>query len=164
MTKDDKLPSKKKADPSEVAAFLNKVSATPVNKVGAGRGRLLFAMDATASREPTWDHAARLQGEMFQATAELGGLDVQRPLARGVSAVVAAEAVVHDVGVVEIRRHPGHRRVAIVAVVATGDVRRMFAGCRYAIMTRAAGTRLIKRLGNSTTCWNCDIFYGYLLH
>ena len=32
-------------------------------------GRLIFAMDATASREPTWDRACQIQGEMFDATA-----------------------------------------------------------------------------------------------
>ena len=31
----------------------------------AGRGRLVFALDATMSRQPTWDLACRLQGEMF---------------------------------------------------------------------------------------------------
>src|SRR3546814_4132004 len=36
---------------------------------GGRRGRLIFAMDATASREPTWDRACRLQGEMFKETA-----------------------------------------------------------------------------------------------
>ena len=43
----------------------------------SGRGRLIFALDATASRDPTWDRACQLQGEMFEATASLGGLDIQ---------------------------------------------------------------------------------------
>lgn len=38
---------------------------------------MIFALDATASREPTWDRACRIQGEMFEATAALGGLDVK---------------------------------------------------------------------------------------
>ena len=42
-----------------------------------GRGRLIFALDATASREPSWDRACRIQGEMFEATAAFGGLDVK---------------------------------------------------------------------------------------
>lgn len=63
---------------SEVADFLAKVASAPAPVAGAGsRGRLLFAMDATASREPTWDHACQIQGEMFATTASLGGLDVQ---------------------------------------------------------------------------------------
>ena len=46
-------------------------------------GRLIFAMDATASREPTWDRACQIQGEMFDATAALGGLSVQLVYYRG---------------------------------------------------------------------------------
>ena len=42
----------------------------------SGRGRLVFALDATATREATWDRACLIQGEMFEATAALGGLDL----------------------------------------------------------------------------------------
>jgi len=45
----------------------------------------MFALDATASREPSWDRACRIQGEMFQATAALGGLDVKLVYYRGFS-------------------------------------------------------------------------------
>lgn len=66
-----------------VEEFLQKVAATPVTKPAGQRGRLMFAIDATASREPTWDMACHLQGEMFQETANLGGLDVQLVYYRG---------------------------------------------------------------------------------
>lgn len=68
---------------SEIDNFLNKVASTPAPIRGVGGGRLMFAMDATASREPTWDHACHIQGEMFQATAALGGLSVQLVYFRG---------------------------------------------------------------------------------
>jgi len=71
-----------KSDKAEVDAFLAKLKATPV-PTGQGRGRLIFAMDATASREPTWAQACRIQNEMFTATAALGGLDVQLVFYRG---------------------------------------------------------------------------------
>jgi hypothetical protein len=45
--------------------------------------RLIFALDATASREPTWTMARELQGEMFHEAAKLGGLDVQLVYYRG---------------------------------------------------------------------------------
>ncbi len=77
----NRLPSK--ANSSEVADFLAKVAATPTVRSASGRGRLMFAMDATASREPTWDRACHLQAEMFQATDGLGGLDVQLVFYRG---------------------------------------------------------------------------------
>ena len=77
-----KVPEKKAAQ-ANVDAFLEKVRLTPVGKKTGERGRLLFVMDATASREPTWDMAARIQGEMFQATTALGGLEIQLAYYRG---------------------------------------------------------------------------------
>lgn len=71
------------ATDDEVAAFLRRLAATPAPGTEGKRGRLIFAMDATASREPTWDRACHLQGEMFEATAALGGLDVQLVFYRG---------------------------------------------------------------------------------
>ncbi len=67
----------------EVNKFLSKVAATPVRKPSADRGKLIFMMDATASREPTWYRACRLQGEMFKATDSLGGLSIQLCYYRG---------------------------------------------------------------------------------
>jgi hypothetical protein len=63
----------------EVDAFLARVRGESSIGVG-GRGRLIFALDATMSRQPTWDMACRLQGEMFSA---IGGLDVQLVYYRG---------------------------------------------------------------------------------
>jgi hypothetical protein len=48
------------------------------------RGRLIFALDATASREPTWDQAMRIQSAMFTETRDLGGIEVQLCFYRGV--------------------------------------------------------------------------------
>jgi hypothetical protein len=47
------------------------------------RGRLIFALDATASREPTWDLASQLQATMFEEAAKVGSLDVQLIYYRG---------------------------------------------------------------------------------
>ncbi len=55
----------------------------PAAKPTGQRGRLIFAMDATASREPTWDRACHIQGEMFEQTANLGGLEIQLCYYRG---------------------------------------------------------------------------------
>lgn len=71
-----------KSGSKDVAAFLDKVARTPA-KTGGQQGRLIFAMDATASREPTWDTACQLQAEMFQETGSLGGLAVQLAWYRG---------------------------------------------------------------------------------
>jgi len=74
---------------SQVEAFLKKVATTPLVKADGERGRLVFAMDATASRQPTWDQACQLQGEMFTETAKLGGLDIQLVYYRGYGDFVA---------------------------------------------------------------------------
>lgn len=68
---------------SGVDTFLKKVASTPVTPRAGERGRLIFAMDATASREPSWDRACQIQGQMFEETATLGGLDVQMAYYRG---------------------------------------------------------------------------------
>lgn len=64
-----------------VDAFVRRVAATPPQ--AAGRGRLVFALDATASRQPTWDAARGIQSEMFRAAEQLGGLSVQLVFYRG---------------------------------------------------------------------------------
>ncbi|EWY39321.1 hypothetical protein N825_06345 [Skermanella stibiiresistens SB22] len=83
MADDDKTLPTTSASRSEVDAFLRKVAATPNPNRTGRRGRLMFAMDATASRQPTWDQACHIQAEMFQATSALGGLDVQLVFYRG---------------------------------------------------------------------------------
>ena len=77
----DRLPAKSSS--AEVDAFLRDLNRAPAVQPGGGRGRLIFALDATASREPSWDRASRIQGEMFEATAKLGGLDVRLVFYRG---------------------------------------------------------------------------------
>ncbi len=81
MTGDKKLPG----TPSQSAVddFLRKVAQAQAVPADEGRGRLVFAMDATASREPTWDRASHIQAEMFAETAALGGLEIQLVYYRG---------------------------------------------------------------------------------
>ena len=81
MPDDRKVPSTAGANP--VDAFVKQIGSLPANRTPGSRGRLLFAMDATASREPTWDHACTIQGEMFVAADALGGLDVRLAFYRG---------------------------------------------------------------------------------
>ena len=63
---------------SRVNKFLAGVSARP-----ASRGNLVFALDATASRERTWDTACQLQARMFQEVAMIGSLSMQLVYFRG---------------------------------------------------------------------------------
>lgn len=88
MSADSKLPKAPSgtapavSSQGEIDAFLDRLRSTP-GRTDSRRGRLIFAMDATASRQPTWDRACRIQGEMFQATDAVGGLEVQLVFYRG---------------------------------------------------------------------------------
>jgi hypothetical protein len=77
----------------EIEAFLARArSLTPSVEPGQ-RGRLIFALDATLSRQPTWDEATRLQAEMFSEAAAIGGLDVQLVYYRGIAECRASRFV-----------------------------------------------------------------------
>ncbi len=70
----------------DVSSFLEQVKRMPpVERSQGERGRLIFAMDATMSRQPTWDRALQIQSEMFIETERIGGLDVQLVYFRGFS-------------------------------------------------------------------------------
>jgi hypothetical protein len=66
---------------AEIDAFL--AQAGQVAPASQARGRLIFALDATMSRQPTWDIACQLQSEMFDTAAAIGGLAVQLVYFRG---------------------------------------------------------------------------------
>jgi hypothetical protein len=76
-------PLSKKTDRQAVDAFVDRLRKTPA-PVGSGQqGRLIFALDATASRAHTWDQACHLQAEMFEVAAAQGGLRIQLAYYRG---------------------------------------------------------------------------------
>ena len=77
-----------RASRAEIDTFLSKARAAP-----SGRVRLVFALDATMSRQPTWDRACRLQGEMFGAVDGAGSLAVQLVYFRGFSECRASKWV-----------------------------------------------------------------------
>ncbi|SFK12736.1 hypothetical protein [Bradyrhizobium sp. cf659] len=66
----------------DIAAFVAKARALSPHAPGA-KGRLIFALDATMSRQPTWDMACALQADMFRETAALGSLDIRLVYYRG---------------------------------------------------------------------------------
>jgi hypothetical protein len=70
---------------SDIDAFLAQVRRLPRGTEPGKRGRLIFALDATMSRQPTWDTACRLQADMFREAASIGGLDIQLAYYRGLA-------------------------------------------------------------------------------
>lgn len=67
---------------NDIAAFVAKARAMSPHRAGA-RGRLVFALDATMSRQPTWDMACTLQADMFREAGSLGSLDIRLVYYRG---------------------------------------------------------------------------------
>jgi hypothetical protein len=86
----------KSSTSGEIDAFLRQAKAMTVARTSAG-GRLVLALDATMSRQPTWDLACALQGEMFDAVGKAGSLDVQLVYFRGLGECRASKFV-NDTG------------------------------------------------------------------
>lgn len=101
--------------------------------------RLIFAVDATASRQPTWDTATKLTAQMFQTAAANGGLELQLVYYRGerefsalrwmsdapalsaaMSGVMCAAGPT-QIGRVLAHAHTENRRSNVAAVVLVSD-------------------------------------------
>ena len=112
----------------EVADFLQKVALTPRPASTGVRGRLLFAMDATASREASWDMACQIQGDMFAETATLGGLDVQLAFYRGFGEFRASPWVSSSAELIpfmsRVRCRGGHTQIERVLRYAARETER----------------------------------------
>ena len=76
------LPEVKASTTEDIAAFVARARAMSPHAPGA-KGRLIFALDATMSRQPTWDMACALQADMFREAAALGSLDIRLVYYRG---------------------------------------------------------------------------------
>ncbi|WP_395687541.1 VWA domain-containing protein [Aestuariivirga sp.] len=67
----------------DVEAFLDSLKDVPVRSQGQPAGRLVLAMDATMSRQHSWDTALAIQANMFAEAGRVGGLAVQLVYFRG---------------------------------------------------------------------------------
>ena len=82
--KSGSLPETAPSASEDIAAFVAKARAMSPHAAGA-KGRLVFALDATMSRQPTWDMACALQADMFREAAALGSLDIRLVYYRGLN-------------------------------------------------------------------------------
>jgi hypothetical protein len=130
-------PPSQRASSREVEEFLQK--SRDIARFAEKQPRLLFAIDATASRQPTWDTACRHQREMFLATRNVASLAVQLCYYRGFNEFRATPWLtdsddlagrmgkVHCEGghtqIARLLRHAlaEHARVKIRALVFIGD-------------------------------------------
>ncbi len=69
----------------DIDAFVRQLNVLRPVAGNGRRGRLIMAMDATLSRQPSWDMALEVQSTMFAAVAAVGTLDVQLVYFRGLN-------------------------------------------------------------------------------
>jgi hypothetical protein len=113
---------------AEIDAFVARARTVAPQLAAGQRGRLIFALDATMSRQPTWDEACRLQADMFREAAAIGGLDVQLVYYRGLSECRASRWVsdaARLAGLMEqIDCRGGHTQIGRVLTHARGETER----------------------------------------
>ncbi|MGE0425324.1 MAG: VWA domain-containing protein [Reyranellaceae bacterium] len=121
------IPAPRGALSREVDRFLDRARRVPAvaSDASTARGRLLFCMDATASREPTWDQARRIQGDMFVAAEKLGGLAVRLAFYRGFDEFKASEWVTGGVELARLMSRvdclAGHTQIARSLALAVDE-------------------------------------------
>ena len=112
----------------EIDAFLERVKSLGPAATGGKRGRLVFALDATMSRQPTWDSACALQADMFREAASTGGLDIQLVYFRGLGEcrasgwVAGAEKLASLMSAIDCRG--GHTQIGRILAHARKETRR----------------------------------------
>ena len=130
-------PPSRRSSSTDVARFLHRSKS--ISRFVERQPRLLFAIDATASRQPTWDSACQQQQEMFRATGKVAQLAVQLVYYRGFNELCASQwlsdsselarlmgSVRCEGGHTQIARllrhaHGEHRKANIRALVFIGD-------------------------------------------
>jgi hypothetical protein len=91
-SRDEAQPPARGSQSAAIDLFLGEAKRLAQGPLGA-RGRMVFALDATMSRRPAWDLACKLQAQMFDEAAAIGGLDVQLVYFRGFAECRASDFV-----------------------------------------------------------------------
>ena len=130
-------PPARRSSSRDIDRFLQK--SRHISEFVARQPRLLFAIDATASRQPTWDRASEVQQDMFLAAGGIATLAVQLAYYSGFQQFCASPwltdsqqlsqfmAAVRCEGghtqIARLLRHAmsEHRKLAVRAVVFIGD-------------------------------------------
>ena len=107
-------PPSPRSSSQDITRFLQKSRA--ITQFVEKQPRLLFAIDATASRQPTWDSASRLQQEMFLATGNIAELTVQLCYYRGLQELCTSRWLTDSAELAHlmarVRCEGGHTQIA----------------------------------------------------
>lgn len=77
---------------SAVAKFLTKAQA--IKRIAKAQTHIVFSLDATASRAPTWQRAQSLHEALFDVASETSGLSLQLCYFKGIASFYASPWVV----------------------------------------------------------------------
>ncbi len=120
-----KLPTRRSSS-AAITGFIQR--SKTITHFAERQARLIFAIDATASRQPTWDSACRQQASMFNATSEITALTVQLCFYRGYDELRASRWLgdtdaVHD-AMRKVRCQGGHTQIGRLLKHARQEHRR----------------------------------------
>ena len=114
MSKIEPTESKSATISTDLDAFFAEMTKAST-RAATGTGRLIFALDATMSREQTWDMACQMQGDMFRTVASIGGLNVQLVYYRGLDECRASRWVTDPEQLAKLMTkiscHAGHTQI-----------------------------------------------------
>ncbi len=112
--KNKDLTDKKRSSSQEISSFLKAAAKTDTSS----GGRLIFSLDATMSRQPTWTRAMTIQSSMFDAVGKAGGLSVQLVFFRGFEECRASKWVINAAALrdlmINIQCRGGYTQIAKV--------------------------------------------------
>ena len=121
-------------------AVITVITAGDVSRMFAGRDQAVMARRTDSKYLCVIYCVDRCPENIVVAVlANIGCVDMSRMFTGGTCAVMTINAIARDVGMVEVRWNPRRGCVAVIAIVAAGNVRYVFAGCCCAVVARHAG-------------------------
>jgi hypothetical protein len=129
----------RRAPRDSCVAVVTGISTRNMRRVFAGCRRTIVTGDTRANHLGVID--SEDWRENIRIVAVLAGVTcryVRCVLARRINAIMAVEAVAHDIHVIEIGGQPGSRRVTVIASVVARDMRRVLASRSDAVVAITA--------------------------
>ena len=116
-------------------AFIAFLDTVEVSVIGASCNIAIVAGRTYAQHLPVIDRGRGRPGRRrMAALANVTGIHVIKILTRRFGAVMALDTVPGDIHMIEIGRYPGHCCMAVIAVIAAGEMGWVFAGRDQTVM------------------------------
>lgn len=140
-----------------------RMAVVAVIAAGYVRGCLARRDRAVVAGSASTHHLCMIDGQhgckcdhAMAVLANVGREDMRVVLAGRVGAVMAAHAVARDIDMVEVRRSPGHGRVAIVTGVTARNMCRRFAGRDTTVVAGLTSANDLRVIHHNRRCPKID--------